>query len=264
MSWARTTYIEDMPKLSLVLLIAFAAACGDNYVAELSPDAAVDAAPIVVDAAPQQQRGCSMGNLPNAVTIVLGDNDPVPSSLLNELQEIAVAGNYKPQTLNIGGEAFCIDLGAPTRVGSLWTFQVRGINGNPFTVPNDASHNRLAYAIPLPVGTTIRSIKWSAHVHNDTLRIFVGKRSIGDGGVTFTTAPAGGPAPGQTYFAGPGGDFFSGGSSWFLHELSPDFINPQQILIEAGFIYTAYAETWGTTGTPAQFDGLQIIHDRQP
>ena len=251
-----------------VLLLAFSGCIHhDVEDTEFAPDAAVADAARPDAAPPPLQRGCNMGNLPNSRSYTLGDNDPVPSPLLDELQDIAIAGSFKARTVNIGGEAFCVDEGAPTRLGSLWTFRNnRGIVGNPFTVPNDPSWDRLACELRMPVGVTIRSIKWSAHVHNDTLRIFVTKRSFGDGGVTFTTAPAGGPAPGQTYFAGPGGDFFSGGSSWFLHELSPDFVHPQEILIEAGFVYTAYAETWGVTGafTAAEFDGIQIVYDKQP
>ncbi|HKQ65972.1 MAG TPA: hypothetical protein VJZ73_13240 [Methylomirabilota bacterium] len=255
-----------MKNHALKLLVLLAVASCDNDYQATVPDAGVADAAAPPDAAPTlQQKGCgSMGNLPNSRTITVDNSDPVPSGLLDELQDIAIAGSFAPRTVNIGGEEFCIDLGAPTRVGSLWTFQTRGINGNPFTVPNDASHNRLAHTLELPVGVTVRSISWSAHVHNDTLRTFVTKRSIGDGGVTFFSLPPGTPVAGQTFFATAGGVFWSGGSSWFLHTLSADFVHPTEIPIEAGFIYTAYAETWGTTGTPCQFDGLQIVYDKQP
>lgn len=231
-------------------------------VAVYSPDAVSPDAAVYVDAAPQP-RGCDMGNLPNSRTINVDDSDPVPSGLLDEIQDNLIAGSFKEQTLNIGGEDFCIDLGAPTRLGSLWTFRTRGINGNPFTVPNDASWDRLIAPLPLPVGVRVTSIAWSAHVHNDNLRIVVFKRSIGDGGVTFIALPPGVVVAGQTYFGGPGGSFYSGGSSWFLHVL-PDAFTPTVIPIEAGFNYIIGAETWGTTGTPAEFDGVEIKYDRQP
>lgn len=78
-------------------------------------DAGVDAQLVDahLDAARPQNYGCAMGNLPTSRTITLNPSDPVPSALLNEIQDQFVgrkttqySARFFPSTWMTGGGAF--------------------------------------------------------------------------------------------------------------------------------------------------------------
>jgi len=103
-------------KTALLALLAVVA-CGDDMSytqvdagadAAIRVDAALDAPVDAATKPPIQQRGCSsMGNLPDAMTAVLTDNDPIPSALLVELQEQHVGDKHSPRAWVIPAGAFC-------------------------------------------------------------------------------------------------------------------------------------------------------------
>lgn len=228
-----------------VLLVLFAVASCDYY-ETAAPDASVVDAHAMPDAAPTPQpRGCDMGNLPNSRTITVDDSDPVPSGLLNELQDNIVANSLKLQTMNVGGEDLCVDLGAPTRAGSLWTFPIGAVL-NATTNPPD---ERLLWPIRLPVGMRVVDIFVSSNVGNSSMKISIVKRSIGDGGVTVATLfPT----------------LYSGGGGWALNGVVG---GPATFNVLAGFSYTLKIENWHSGPAfplPLLVDGVQIQYDRQP
>lgn len=78
-------------KKILAILIALSA-CGDDIA--YAPDAALQVADAAIDARPDApvNRGC-MGNLPTSRTITINNGDPIPPNLINELQDVIVAGS---------------------------------------------------------------------------------------------------------------------------------------------------------------------------
>lgn len=146
-------------KSALLALLVVSAACGDNapysYPVDAGNDARADAGRLDaaidahIDAAqpPPQQRGCSnMGNLPDAMTAVLTDDDPIPSALLVELQEQHVGDKHSPRAWVIPAGAFCLTGGTGTLNNGIWT-----MTGNQNT--------KLEAPFPIPWGTTIDAIE---------------------------------------------------------------------------------------------------------
>lgn len=140
---------------AIAFLLAIAA-CGDNnaYPVDAPPDAAVDGAvdagqpdtpPDATDATPQTQRGCSnMGNLPDAMTAVLTEADPVPSALLVELQEMHVGDKHAPRSWVVPAGAFCLTGGTGTLNNGVWSMT--------------ATNTKLEAPLVLPHGTTIDAV----------------------------------------------------------------------------------------------------------
>ena len=84
-----------------------------------------------------------MGNLPFSRTVTLNPSDPVPSSLLDELQDKIISGSYNDQELIIGHDAFVLDSGSGTKTGDEWTLS----GGSGF----------IQAPLRLPVGTLVKS-----------------------------------------------------------------------------------------------------------
>lgn len=133
-------------KTILALLIALSA-CGFDR--GYSPDAAQHIADAAIDspghdAAPVGSRGC-MGNLPTARTITINTGDPIPPSLINELQD-NIAGAKHPglkeryfpsQFPCTGSPATCIQNPAgSTNFAPVWKLPTENVCNAavPFTV----------------------------------------------------------------------------------------------------------------------------------
>jgi len=220
----------------LLVLFAFTAGCShpaayepDAYEPDaLQPDASGN---IKQDAQPDapKAKDC-MGNLPALRTTTVDDSDPVPSGLLNELQDRDIAVNG-PRTLIIGGAAFCDDSfagGTATRLDSVWTLTAGG--GGAKVIAD----------LHLPPGVKIIEVRVSGNLKvGETVQNRVFRRSIGDGGLTqgnvlnITSNPATG--------------------AWTL---SPNPAFPP-IEIQDGFLYELTIATF--TGTPFLFDGVRLV-----
>jgi hypothetical protein len=225
------------------LIVLFALAAGCSHQAEYQPDAyqpdalQPDASEpdagdhITQDAPPDapKARDC-MGNLPASRTATVDDSDPVPSGLLNELQDRDIAVNG-PRPLIIGGAAFCDDSfagGTATRLDSVWTLTAGG--GGAKVIAD----------LHLPPGTKIIEVRVSGNLKvGENLQNRVFRRSIGDGGATqgnvlnITSNPATG--------------------AWTL-SANPVF---PPIEIEDGFLYELSIATF--TGSPFLFDGVRLV-----
>lgn len=82
-----------MNKLALALIV-FTAACG---------------------VIPDDNGGCSMGNLPFSRTITIAPGDPIPPSIINELQDVSIAGARSTYVMKYPMRM----LGAPSSSGKL-------------------------------------------------------------------------------------------------------------------------------------------------
>lgn len=119
-----------MKTLAIIFALA-ACTVGDN----LEPDAGQPA---------EEDTGGCMGNLPLNRTASLGPDDPVPSALLNEIQDMIELGAHGPKFIVLGGESFSLRLGTGTEVDGHWTFSA---------VPAVLRCN-----LPLPAGATVTSL----------------------------------------------------------------------------------------------------------
>lgn len=90
--------------MKLSALILTLAACSvypgdvptDAHVVVAHADARADATPDAAQQPPAPAEGCLMGNLPDARTVTLGTNDPIPPALLDELQDMHAGDKRKP------------------------------------------------------------------------------------------------------------------------------------------------------------------------
>jgi len=103
-----------------------------------------------------------MGNLPLSRTITLGPDDPIPSDLLNEIQDVLISGDGTNKTIVIPASAASAtqsagDSGAQPNGGS-WNFQQFGTT--------TATALYVYYPITLPVGVRIKS--WSLSLNKQT------------------------------------------------------------------------------------------------
>lgn len=115
-----------------------------------------------------------MGNLPLTRTVTLTPSDPVPSNLLNELQDRAIITSGA-QDIFIGADAFS-DSGVGSGTATLST-------ANIWTFVNDRI---IILALMLPVGTTITDLRISANRGSGTTQLgAIQRRSFGDGGFAF-------------------------------------------------------------------------------
>src|SRR3954469_10026954 len=176
--------ITGMPATSShmkALLISIAlAACTSAVPAQYEPDAGVrdsdaSVAPdnAITDAGPNAPKdGCNMGNLPISRTITLTPADPVPSALLDELQDrdIASSGTRK---IFIAAAAFC-DSGSGSGAGTA------ALNNDVWTLTNA---REVSTSLSLPVGTTITNIRLSVNrAVGSSPGASVRKRDFGTGG----------------------------------------------------------------------------------
>lgn len=170
--------------------------------------------------------GGSLGNLPVTRTVALTPGDPVPSNVINELQDRDIASNG-PRDIYISGAEFCDDLvGSGTAVygtGGIWTLGDRHIRA----------------PLVLPVGSTILDVRISVNSTSGHFPLArIQRRSFGDGGALFDgDAITSGTKPA----AGSWGISSQGGSSVIL----------------GGFIYTIMLQTGGGAGTTL-FDGVKL------
>jgi hypothetical protein len=111
-----------------------------------SYDAAPDAG-VTIDAAVPQNRGCPLGNLPLARSINFANGDPIPSALLNEMQDQIVGNKFAPELVGIGGSGFQLIAGTGTQADDGWT----SLN----------SSTRLVANLCIPTGIRILQISWS-------------------------------------------------------------------------------------------------------
>lgn len=86
-----------------------------------------------------------MGNMPDAVTVVLGPNDAFPSTLGNELQVQVVGHKHRTMPFPYGAAAFSLQAGTATLGDGQWTFGALSL---------------LVANVSRPVGTRITSIQY--------------------------------------------------------------------------------------------------------
>jgi hypothetical protein len=123
-----------------------------------------------------------MGNLPFARTITLGPDDPVPSNLLNELQDMAIARYVNMTTLVIHAAMaqpdppiFGVADGGISFVGDAWFF---GTQNGASTY--DLSAREIVYPVPVPIGNEILSWSLGMRKNSDATRTITAELSRSD------------------------------------------------------------------------------------
>lgn len=177
-----------------------------------------------------------MGNLPTSRTLTLVSSDPIPSALLNELQDQHVGSKHPNRPLFIGGADWVVDAGTATRVGNVWTFPTTGTN-------------RLVACLKLWPGTRISNLLWSYNRNSNNVSgefdISLARRSFGDGGATTATVTSG---------------VVSSGTGFTTRDSTVDGGIPHTIL--DGFYYLlSFTSTTAFSGAPS-FDGVKVAFDR--
>lgn len=161
-------------------------------------------------------------------------SDPVPSALLNELQDrdIVTSG---PRDIFIGGDAFFDLSGAGSATLN---------NTGSWTIVN---YRTIATGLVLPAGTVVNDIRLSSNQGTGTF-IFasITRRSFGDGG-----AAANG---GNTGIIMATSEILTHGS-WTISPASGSIL-PGPITIQSGYYYTLYIDQAGT-GTSLS-DGVKL------
>jgi len=93
---------------------------------------------------PDDDGGCSMGNLPFSRTITINPGDPIPGSIINELQDNAIGGRLPSYTMKYPMRIFAANATnaritiATNPVGGLWDvvkFASVGSDNERFLVP---------------------------------------------------------------------------------------------------------------------------------
>lgn len=108
--------------------------------------------------------------LPLVRDLTINPTDPVPSSLLNKLQDMVIGAKFGPTPVSLGGSAFQV-IGAATpllNAGGLWTFSAAGL---------------LSSGLRLAEGTKITALTWAYNRGGaGTMQLRLYKRNILGGG----------------------------------------------------------------------------------
>jgi len=145
----------------IIGLIAALVACSDHQ--EVQTDARIHDASVTIDsrapdaattpdAAPPQNHGCDMGNLPESRTITLGPDDPVPSALLDELQDMHT-GDRRKTFVRQFFPSFLVQTGW----GAIANVTAGGVT-RPAITSTGASTTGLL-SVPIEVGDRMKSIR---------------------------------------------------------------------------------------------------------
>lgn len=128
---ALDTHVNDcyrygMLKLTPVILAIFACTTYSDGVPDSAyrPDASVTPDAMVVDSpvvsSPQVNGGC-MGNLPVSRSLTLSPSDPIPSALLNEIQDAVIGAKHPTAAIVVPASSFCLVSGTATLADGVWT-----------------------------------------------------------------------------------------------------------------------------------------------
>jgi len=135
--------------------------------------------------------GPHMGNLPLSRTITLNPGDPVPSALLNEIQDNIVAGFFGSRTIVMPARQ-----GSPGNSASVW-------NGSPGAVSSGEGVQGQSlewwYPFVLPIGATITAVSCRCKDSASPQKIRVSLMESTDGsasGVPYTSVTSGTPVAG--------------------------------------------------------------------
>lgn len=176
-----TTWVMN----KLIIALAVLSACGDN--AELASDGMPAPSDATIethttDAARAESRGC-MGNLPNSRSVTIAPGDPIPPTIIGELQDMII-GAKRPQISSpVAAGAFFCESGSGVYANGLWSGATSG------TV-------KLVYGLDIQEGDQINDILFYVGP-SGTPTVTLSRQSINDGGVTTGVITAGGGAIGS-------------------------------------------------------------------
>jgi hypothetical protein len=143
-------------KTSLVVLLAVLSSCGDDLIGH--PDSALPTEDAVIDNSVEQ--GC-MGNLPTSRTVTINPGDPIPGTIINELQDMVVGGRRPSYTVKIPFRS----LVQTSSTGALTVVDNPSGGTQPFQVVKFISPGSLGCRIALPftIGDTLTAFSMDVY-----------------------------------------------------------------------------------------------------